>query len=328
MISYGVWQARFKGATDIARQTLRVNDRDLAIVGVAPQGFQGTVLGLDFAVWVPATLAPVLLAGSRELEDRGVRGYSVMSRLGPGVTPAQAQAEVDGALRELAQSFPATNQTMTGEVFPYWNAPRGPQRMLTGALAGLQGIMLLLLLAVCGNTANLMFARASTRQREIGVRFALGASRSRVVSVLLTENLLLAVLGAGLGAAIAVWGTNALRAVPMIGAFPIRFQTSVDLAGLGFALLLGVTAGLVFGLAPAVQLAGIDPTRALRAGARTAGAQPVAERADGCRGRARPGRVARGRLVFPQPLGNPRDRYGIPPRRRAACRLRLSRAAR
>ena len=105
--------------------------------------------------------------------------------------------------------------------------------MLAGALAVLQGIMLLLLLAVCGNTANLMLARASTRQREIGVRLALGAGRWRVVSLLLTENLVLAVLGAGLGAAIAVWGTNALRAVPMIGAFPIRFQTRVDLAGLG-----------------------------------------------------------------------------------------------
>ena len=76
-------------------QTIRVNDRDLAVVGVAPQGFQGTTLGLDFSLWVPATMAPALLAGSPELETRSVRGYQVMGRLQPGVEEAQAQAELD-----------------------------------------------------------------------------------------------------------------------------------------------------------------------------------------------------------------------------------------
>jgi predicted permease len=130
--------------------------------------------------------------------------------------------------------------------------------------------MLLLLLAVCGNTANLMLARASVRQREIGVRIALGAGRWRIIRVLLTENVLLALIGAAAGAALAVWGTNALRAVPMIGAVPVRFQTSVDAAGLTLAALLGIASGIVFGLAPALQLAGVDAQRALRAGLRTA----------------------------------------------------------
>jgi putative ABC transport system permease protein len=270
VVSYGLWQTRFGGSHDAVGRTMRVNDRDLAIVGVAPQGFQGTVLGLDFAMWVPATMAPALLAGSRELDSRGVRGYAVMGRLQPGVTQAQAQAEVDAAMGQLARLFPSTNQTIRGDVMSFWQAPRGPQRMITGALAALQGIMLLLLLAVCGNTANLMLARASTRQREVGIRLALGAGRWRIVSFLLTESVLLAVLGAAGGAAIAGWGTNALRAVPMIGAVPIRFQTHVDMAGLGVALGLGVVCGLIFGLAPATQLAGVDAQQALRAAARTA----------------------------------------------------------
>src|SRR2546423_6068440 len=108
---------------------------------------------------------------------------------------------------------------MHGEVIPFWRAPRGPQLMLARALFILQGVLLLLLLAVCGNTANLMLARASARQREIGMRLALGAGPWRIVALLLTENLLLALLGAALGAAIAVWGTDALRAAPVLGAF-------------------------------------------------------------------------------------------------------------
>ena len=116
----------------------------------------------------------------------------------------------------------------SAEVLPFWQAPRGPQRMLATMLAILQGIMLVLLLAVCGNTANLVLARASTRQREIGVRLALGAGPWRVASLILAENILLGLIGAALGAAIAVWATEALRAVPLIGAFPIKFQTSLD----------------------------------------------------------------------------------------------------
>src|SRR5207247_1764296 len=116
----------------------------------------------------------------------------------------------------------------------------------------------------------LVLARASARQREMGVRLALGAGPWRLVSLLLTENLVLALLGAGLGAAIAVWGTNALRVLPLSG-FPIKFQTSVDAGGFAFAILLGIACGLIFGVAPAAQVARLDPQLACRAGSRTAG---------------------------------------------------------
>ena len=270
VISHGLWQARFAGTTGVIGQTVRVNERDLTVVGVAPAGFQGTVLGLDFDLWVPATLAPVLLAGSRELEDRAVRGYGLMGTLRPQATREEAQAQVDSAMRDLARIHPETGAGVRAEVLPFWRAPRGPQRMLARGLFVLQGLMLLLLLAVCGNTANLMLARASTRHREMGVRLALGAGPGRVVSLLLTENVLLALLGAVLGAAIAVWGTDALRAVPFTGAFPIRFQTRIDAVALAFAMLLGLGCGLLFGLAPAAALAGVDPQLALRSGVRTA----------------------------------------------------------
>src|SRR5262249_13387730 len=179
-------------------------------------------------------------AGSRELEDRSQRGYAVIGRLAPHATREQAQTELVQAMGELARAFPETNRNVTGEVLPFWQAPRGPQRMLASALMTLQGIMLLLLLAVCGNTANLMLARRSARQGEIGVRLALGAGPWRVAVALLTENLMLALAGSVLGVAIAIWGTEALRAVPVMGAFPIRFQTDLDGVSLAFAASLGI----------------------------------------------------------------------------------------
>jgi putative ABC transport system permease protein len=271
VISHDYWRTHFSAEASVLGRTIRVNDRLLSIIGVAPERFQGTTTMLSFALWVPATLAPLLLPGSRELEDRTLRGYSVLGRLAPGTAAIQAQADLDRTMRQLAQTYPETNATLRGEVLPFWQSPRGPQRMFGSALVVLQGIMLLLLLAVVGNTANLMLARATTRQREVGVRLALGAGPWRIISLLLAEHLVLAVLGAALGAVIAAWATVAMRSVPILGAFPIKFQTSLDGIGLAFAMLLGIVCGLLFGLAPALQLARVDPQLAMRAGSRTAG---------------------------------------------------------
>ena len=266
VISYDYWQNRFGRSPAAIGQTVRANGDDLVIVGVTPKGFQGTVLGLAFDFWMPATLAPTLFAGSKELDDRSTRGYAAMGRLQPGVSAAQSQAELDGVMRELARAYPATNATMAGDVLAFWQSLRGPQRFMATALGLLQAIMLLLLLAVCGNTMNLVLARASARQREMGMRLALGSGPWRVISLLFTENLLLALAGALLGALLAVWGTRALGAMPQLAGLPIRFQTGVDAGGLAFALLLGVGSAIVFGVAPALQLARLDPQLAVRSG--------------------------------------------------------------
>jgi predicted permease len=264
VISYDYWQTRFGGAPGVVSQKVRVNDRELTIIGVAPQHFQGTMVPLKFELWVPATMTPALLGGVRDLEDRTARSFSLIATLRPGATREEAQAQLSTAMARFARDYPEASAGVSGDVLSFRNSPRGPQRLLMSGLAILQGVMLLLLLAVCGNTANLMLARGSTRQREMAVRLALGAGRWRVASLVLSENMLLALLGAGLGIAFAVWGTTALRLAPLIGAFPIQFQTGVDGFTLAFAILLGVMCGLIFSAPPAFHLAGLDPQAGLR----------------------------------------------------------------
>jgi putative ABC transport system permease protein len=271
VISYDYWRTRFGGAPNAIGRVVRLNGADVTIVGVAPRGFRGTMMQLTFDFWVPATMAPVLMSGSKELTDRTFRGYTIAGRPAVGAGRDRAQSDVDVAMRQLAQAYPQTNRNAGAEVLPFWRAPRGPQRLMAASLAILQVLMFLLLLAVCGNTANLVLARASSRQREMGVRLALGAGPWRVASLLLIENLLLALLGAALGGAIAFWGTTALGAVPplRVRGIPITFETHVDATSFLFTLALGLACGLIFGLAPALQLARLDPQLTLRAGAST-----------------------------------------------------------
>jgi predicted permease len=270
VISHGLSQKLFAGPESAIGRTIRVNGRLLTVVGVVPAGFHGTVTGLFFEVYVPAALAREVGNGSAELVERSMRGYLMMGRLRDGVTPTQAQTELDAAMREQARDHPETSGDIRGEIAAAWNLPRGPSRMLNAALGILQAAMLLVLLAVCGNVANLALARGSARHKELGIRLALGASRLRVVRLMLMETMVLAVLGAGLGGAAATWGTNALRVLPLSG-LPLRLDTTIDAYGLLVAIALGLAAGLIIGAAPALQMATLDPQVAYRRGVMTSG---------------------------------------------------------
>lgn len=269
VVSYDYWRAQLGGSPDVVGTPIRVNGRILTLVGVTPEAFVGTISGLTFDLYVPATIAGDLIPGSAELTSRSVRGYAVMGRLQNGIGAARAQNEIDAAMRGLARDYPVSNKTIVAEVRPFWNAPRGPRQFLIGSLVVLQSSMFVLLLAICGNIATLMLARSTSRTREIGVRLALGAGPGRIVSLLLAESVLLGLIGACLGIAVAFWGTEALRndlgTLPR--AFPLRFDTGLDGVTLSLAALLGIGAGIVFGVAPAIQLARLQPQHTLRSGA-------------------------------------------------------------
>ena len=269
VISHGLWQSMFLGDPKAIGKPIRVNGQPLTIIGVTPPEFQGTSLGLYFDVWVPATMAPAIANGSRELRSRASRGYAVMGWPAPGSSRLQAQRDVDAAMRQLSEAYPDSNASIKAEVLPFWQAPRGPQKLLAISLLILQALMLLLLLAVCGNTASLFLARASARHKEIGVRLALGASRRHIMATVMGETVAMGLAGAAVGAAVAVWGTRALVVLPLTG-LPIRFQTELDWGGLVFAIVLGLLAGVLVGVIPAWQLSRVDAQTAFRTGARTA----------------------------------------------------------
>jgi len=133
-------------------------------------------------------MTSALLGGVRDLDDRTSRAFSLIGMLKPGATRQQAQTEFTNAMAQLARDYPDASAGIGCEILSFWEAPRGPQRLIISGLAILQGVMLLLLLAVCGNTANLMLARGSTRQREMAVRIALGAGRWRIASLVLSKT--------------------------------------------------------------------------------------------------------------------------------------------
>ncbi|HTI35966.1 MAG TPA: ABC transporter permease [Vicinamibacterales bacterium] len=269
VISYDYWQTRYGGSASAIGQRMRVNGWPVAVIGVAPKGFEGTVPRLAFNLFVPATLAPLVQQGSRELEDRSSRGYSALGFLRDGASRAVARSDVGAAARTLAHDFPDTDGGLTADVLSFWDAPRGPQKFMATAIVAVQGVLLLMLVSVCANTANLVLARSFSQQREIGVRLALGAGAWRIASLVLVDSLVLAFCGAALGIAFASWGTGALSALPplRVRGLPVTFETHFSAAAALFGAGLGVVSALLFAAPAVLQFARADPNLVIRSSA-------------------------------------------------------------
>ncbi len=265
VISHNLWLHQFGGRADAIGQTIKLNNRTLTVIGVAPAAFAGGWTSLAFEVWLPLTMATELTPATSELSHRDNRSYVLLAALKPGVSRAQAEGELAAAARSLSAEHPDTNDGIRFELLPVWRNPRGGA-ILTTALATLQLFAALVLFVVCVNTANLLLARASVRSREIGIRLACGAGAGRIIRQLLFESLLLGLAGAALGAVLSLWGIDVLRHAPVPTNMPIRLNAVLDWRGLLFAGGTGVACGVLFGLAPALQLARGDVQQALRGG--------------------------------------------------------------
>jgi predicted permease len=275
VISYGFWQDYFHGDPGVIGKTLRANKHELKIIGVAARNFGGAWRGLSFDIWVPITLGPRFNLMAREmLEQRNARALLTVARLKPGVTLEQARAEVRSLSGLLARRYPETNLNDVATLNPEGAANNNVKFIIGGPLRILLAMCGVVLLIACANVANLLLARATARQRELSLRLALGANRGRLSRQLLTEALMLAILGALIGMPLAMWSRPMLALLLPPMELPIMLEIPFNATVLAFSVLICMVAALVSGLVPAVHAVRSDLVDALKEGGRsgTAGA--------------------------------------------------------
>jgi putative ABC transport system permease protein len=261
VLSHGLWQRRFNSDPVCLGQSFTLNDESYTVIGVMRSGFRFPLQGDSGDLWgtfddVRAEAGPLAYRNGRILE--------VLGRLKPGATPEQAQIDMDRIGAALRTQYPDTNQRIGVRVTPAVDSLVGDVR---SSLLVLFGAVSCVLLIACANVAGLLLARAATRQREMAVRAAIGASRGRIIRQLLTESMLLALGGGTIGGILALWGVDALLSLSP-GNLPRIEEVSPDGRVLGFTLIASVVTGLVFGLSPAWHASKTDLTTTLKDGAR------------------------------------------------------------
>ncbi len=274
VISHGLWQRRFNSDPGLLNRTVTINGHPFTIVGIAPENFGGTVVGLGLDIWVPMMMQQQVVPGDKLLEQRGNRWLQSLARLKPGVTISQAESSINTVAGQLAQEYPRSNEGMTAALYPLWNSPWGAGFLLKPVLLVMTAVVGLVLLIACANVANLLLSKAVGRRKEIAIRLALGASRLRLIRQLMTESVLLALVGGLGGLLVAYWGAGLLLAFAPTTDIPVKLATDLDGRILIFTLVVSVLTGLIFGLAPALQTSNPNLINTLKdAGGRSGGGQ-------------------------------------------------------
>ena len=272
VISDRYWRSHYAADPSIIGKTIRVNQHELTVVGVAAPSFHGSIPVTAFDLWVPY-MEQAMLNGVQEweLRDRHDRNMLGIARLKPGVTFDQARAELKTLADRMAVANADVSLGMSATLMPLWKSPHGPQGLLVGPLRILMGVCVLVLLIVCANVANLLLARATVREKEFTARLALGAGRARLARQVLTESLLLTGSGAALGLAVTPWMSHALRYLMPPGPIQqlVAMDTRPNLAVLAFTAGVCVFSALAAGLVPALQVGRLNLSSRLNAGGRS-----------------------------------------------------------
>ena len=263
VISDTLWRQSLAADPAVVGKTIYLNGQPLTVVGVAEREFNGTVVSMGVDVFAPVMMQPVI-AGPSRLESRGIFSMMVRGQLKPGINVAGANAQAQLFTQQLTAEHPLTNFTRRYEVVPIWQSPFGAQTYVLPAIAVLGGMGILILLIVCANVANLVLVRGLSRRGELGVRLALGASRARLVRLLLVENVILAIPGALAGVALASFVLPYVAAGAASSA-PSRvfMDTSVDGYVLIFSIGVACVCAIVFGFVPAWRTSRVELTAVL-----------------------------------------------------------------
>ena len=256
VLSHGLWQRSFGGDPNLVGKTISLNRHDFTVIGIVPEGFTGTDLGPGPDFWVPMMMHNQAQPGFDWYNERRGLFLFLIGRLKPGVSVSQAQASLKNFAGQLAQSYPRENEGRGAKIVPLLQAridPDGTGQLLL-ASGVMMGVVALVLLIACANIANLLLARASARRKEIAMRLALGAGRGRLIRQLLTESLVLSLVGGVVGFLVAFWAKDLLRSFDPVGDGPNAPPVAtMNFRVLGFTLLISLLSGVIFGLAPALQ---------------------------------------------------------------------------
>lgn len=274
VLSHGFWLRAFGADREAVGRLIKLNGYDFRIIGVAARDFAGTQTGASFDVWIPVTMqvqAMPRTMGRHWFNDRSAGWLGLFGRLKPGASAKQAQSELITIASQLEQSYPDTNAGRSLHVLSGLGLDSDDRANLGNFLTLLLAAVVLLLLIACSNVANLLLLRATSRRREIAVKLALGATRARLVRQLLTEGLLLSLLGGTLGLLLAPWCAEMILAIqqPAYGLHGV--DIGLDGRILAFTGLLSFLTALVFGLAPALQASKTDVVTSLKDGAPSSG---------------------------------------------------------
>ncbi|HTX77057.1 MAG TPA: ABC transporter permease, partial [Terracidiphilus sp.] len=272
VISDGYWRSHLNADPSIVGKTIRVNQHEMTVVGVAAPQFHGALPAVNFDLWVPYMDMPMLY-GTQDwmLRDRHNRNMLGIARLKPGVTFEQARQEVKALADRMAVANADVSEGMSATLLPLWESPHGPQGLLAGPLRIIMGVCVLLLLIVCANVANLLLARATMREPEFAARLALGATRFRLTRQVLTETLMLTFAGAAMGLAATPWLTRSLRLLLPPGSVRqvISSNTRPNFAVIAFVAGVGILAALAAGVVPALRVSRLNLNGRLNAGGRS-----------------------------------------------------------